>query len=460
MTPDWRALQNAIAGEVVLPGSSGYDQARKPPIARFHDVRPLALVRCRSAADVAEAIWFAGRYGLRVAARSGGHCFAGRSSTTGVVIDVSPMDSVSVADDVATIGAGARLGAVYDALEEDGLTIVAGCGPTVGIAGLTLGGGLGILGRKHGLTSDQLVGAQVVLADGRIVDCDEQRDEELFWALRGGGNGTFGVVTSLIFRTLPAPATTTFQLLWRHTDAAAVIDAWQAWAPDAPDELAASLLVTAPADPGRPPAVEVFGAMAGSGSATAALLDVLIARAGTEPASAGHAEFPYRDAKRHLAERGADDEPGYLFSKSEYFRRPVPADAVRALVEHFANGRVAGESRELDFTPWGGAYNRVAQDATAFAHRDERFLLKHAVVIDAGTAGAAAQSWLERSWATVHPWGAGRVYPNFPDPDLEDAARAYHGPNHDRLLRIKRRYDPSDFFATDDFYAPVPSHTA
>jgi FAD/FMN-containing dehydrogenase len=459
MTHDWRVLQDAIAGEVVLPGSSGYDQARKPPIARFHDVRPLAVVRCRSAADVAEAIWFAGRYGLRVAARSGGHCFAGRSSTTGIVIDVSPMDSVSVADGVATIGAGARLGSVYDALEQHGLTIVAGCGPTVGIAGLTLGGGLGILGRKHGLTSDQLLGAQVVLADGRIVDCDEQRDEELFWALRGAGHGTFGVVTSLIFRTLPAPAATSFQLLWRHTDAAAVIDAWQAWAPDTPDELAASLLVTAPADPGRPPAVEVFGAMIGSGSATTALLDELIAQAGTEPESAAHTELPYRDAKRHLAERGGDDEPGHLFSKSEYFRRPLPADAVRALLDHFVDGRVAGEARELDFSPWGGAYNRVAQDATAFAHRDERFLLKHAVVIDAGTAAEAAERWLERSWATVHQWGAGRVYPNFPDPDLADAARAYHGPNHDRVLRIKRRYDPSDFFATDDFSAQVASHT-
>ena len=233
MTPDWRALQDAIAGDVILPGSSGYDEARRPAIARFHDIRPQAVVRCRTATDVAEAIWCAGRYGLRVAPRSGGHCFAGRSSTAGIVIDVSPMDSVSVADGVMTVGAGARLGGVYDALDAHGLTIAAGCGPTVGIAGLTLGGGLGILGRTHGLTSDQLLGAQVVLADGRIVDCDEDRDEGLFWALRGAGGGMFGVVTSLVFRTVPAPATTIFQLFWEHTHAAAVIDAWQAWAPDA-----------------------------------------------------------------------------------------------------------------------------------------------------------------------------------------------------------------------------------
>ena len=447
MTPDWRALEDAIAGDVVLPDASDYDEARRPTIARFHDTRPQAVVRCRTAADVAEAIWCAGRYGLRVAPRSGGHCFAGRSSSTGIVIDVSPMDSVSVADGVMTVGAGARLGAVYDALDAHGLTIAAGCGPTVGIAGLTLGGGLGILGRTHGLTSDQLLGAQLVLADGRIVDCDEDRDEELFWALRGAGGSMFGVVTSLVFRTVPAPATTIFQLFWEHAHAAAVIDAWQAWAPDAPDELAASLLMTASADPAEPPVVEVFGAMLGSEAGTASVLADLVDAARAEPTSATRTHLLYREAKRQLAERGeGDDDPGHLYSKSEYFRESVPADAVAALVAHLASDRVAGESRELDFSPWGGAYNRVPEDATAFAHRAERFLLKPAVMVDPAGDSDHARSWLAQAWATVHPYGTGRAYQNFPDPDLDDEARAYFGPNHDRLARIRRRYDPSDFF--------------
>jgi FAD/FMN-containing dehydrogenase len=446
MTPDWRALQDAVAGDVVLPGSPGYDEARKPAIARFHDTTPQAVVRCRTAADVAEAIWFAGRYGLRVAPRSGGHCFAGRSSTDGIVIDVTLIDAVSVADGVVTVGAGARLGAVYDALGEHDLTIAGGCGPTVGIAGLALGGGLGILGRSHGLTSDQLLGAQVVLADGRIVDCDEHRDEELFWALRGSGGGMFGVLTSLAFRTVPAPATTTFQLFWGHSETAAVVEAWQAWAPDAPDELAASLLVTAPGDVAAPPVVEVFGAMLGSESGTASVLAELVDAVHTDPTAAVRTHLPYREAKRQLAERGDGDDSGHLFSKSEFFRRPLPADAVAALVAHFASDRVAGESRELDFSPWGGAYNRVATDATAFAHRAERVLLKHAVVVGPRADTGPARRWLAQSWETVHPWGSGGVYPNFPDPELDDEARAYLGPNHDRLARIRRRYDPGDFF--------------
>jgi hypothetical protein len=142
--PDWDALQGEISGDVILPGSSDYDSVRKPAIARFHDVRPQAVVLCETPADVSEAISFARRYALRAAPRSGGHCFAGRSSIEG--IDVSPMRSVAVAGGAATVGAGARLGDVYDALAGHGLTIPVGCGPAVGISGLTLGGGLGILG--------------------------------------------------------------------------------------------------------------------------------------------------------------------------------------------------------------------------------------------------------------------------------------------------------------------------
>jgi FAD/FMN-containing dehydrogenase len=223
--PDWGALQRAIAGEVVFPGSPDYELVRKPAIARFHDLRPQVVVRPRTAADVSETISFARRSGLKTATRSGGHCFAGHSSTSGMVIDVSPMRSVSVSGEMATVGAGARLGDVYDSLDEHGLTIPAGCGPSVGIVGLTLGGGLGILGRKYGLTSDHLFAAQVVLADGRVVECDDHHDEELFWALRGAGGGNFGVVTSLTFKTISAPGGTAFHLVWSHTQAAALIDA-------------------------------------------------------------------------------------------------------------------------------------------------------------------------------------------------------------------------------------------
>jgi FAD/FMN-containing dehydrogenase len=454
LSADWDALEEAIAGEVVLPGSPRYESVRKPAIPRFHDARPEAVVLCATPDDVAETLALARRSGLRPAPRSGGHCFAGRSSSDGIVVDVAPMSSVSATGEVATIGAGARLGHVYDALERHGVTIPAGCGPEVGIAGLTLGGGLGILGRRHGLTSDSLVGARVVLADGRVVDCDANHDEDLFWALRGAGGGNFGVVTSLAFRTVPEPAATSFDLVWPHSEAVAVMDAWQAWAPDAPDECAASLLVTASADPGEPPTVAVFGAMLGGQPDTMEVLRGLVARVRADPASASWRHAPYRDTKRHLAGRGGEDDggegAGHPYSKSEYFRRPLPREAIAALLEHLESGRVAGQARELDLSPWGGAYNRVPAEATAFPHREERFLLKHGVVLDPGAPDGAnpesARRWLRRSWEIAHPWGTGGAYPNFPDPDLEDWSAAYYGRNRERLLRVKAAYDPDGVF--------------
>jgi FAD/FMN-containing dehydrogenase len=463
MPVDWDTLQGAIAGEVVLPGAPGYELARKPATPILPDVRPLAVVRCASAGDVAEVVALARRHGLACAPRSGGHCFGGRSSSGGIVIDVSPMRSVSVSGDAATVGAGARLGEVYESLAEHALTVPAGCGPTVGIAGLTLGGGLGILGRSRGLTCDNLRSASVVLADGRTVDCDEHHDADLFWALRGAGGGQFGVVTSLTFRAGPAPPATSFHLAWRPADAVQVIGAWQAWAPTGPDELAASLLVTVDGDVDRPPVLTLFGAMLAAESATAELLGEFAAMVGAEPLSAATRHLPFHDTKRYLAAVGdestaAPHRPGYTFSKSGFFNRHLPEEAITALVDYLTGERLPGQARELDFTPWGGAYNRVPVHATAFAHRDAIFLLKHSAAVDLhAPAGErdAAREWLARSHASVRRWATGGVYPNFPDPDLTDWSHAYHGANYGRLQRVKTRYDPDGFFR---FHQAIPSN--
>jgi FAD/FMN-containing dehydrogenase len=458
-TADWASLRNTLAGDLIQPGSAGYDQASQPAIALFRGIRPQAVARCRTPGDVAETIAFARRFQLPAVPRSGGHCFAGRSSSTGIVIDVTPMRSVSVSGDVVTAGAGARLGEVYGALRGHGLAIPAGCGPDVGIAGLTLGGGFGILGRQYGLACDRLLKACVVLAGGEVIDCDDHHNEDLFWALRGAGGGHFGVVTSLQFRAVPAPLMTVFHLTWRLASAARLIAAWQAWAPGAPAEMAASLLVTAGSTGGQPGA-HVFGAMAGTEPGAGRLLGELAGRTGTDPVSAASKRLPFREAKQYLAELGdqmsaapPDMPDGHTFSKSEFFARPLTAAVIDALAANFGDG---GRPRELDFSPWAGAYTRVLTDATAFAHRDAAFLLKHAVTVDAGAVAAeraAASRWLARSWELVHPLGTGGVYPNFPDPDLPGWASAYHGSNYARLRQVKARYDPASFFS---FHQSIP----
>ena len=442
---DLAGLRGAVGGEVLLPDSPGYDDARRPVMARFHDIRPRAVVRCQTAEDVAEALDFARRTGLRPAPRSGGHCFAGRSSTGGILIDVSPMNTVRVADGMATIGAGTRLGELYDELDGHGVTVPAGCGPTVGIAGLTLGGGIGVLSRRYGATCDSLRAARVVLAGGSVVDCDERHDAELFWALRGAGGGQFGVVTSLVFDTLPAPDVTVYHLVWPYRDAARVIAAWQEWAPFAPDEVSISLRVVAGADPARPAVVELVGVAIDEGAA----VDSLLGRIGTGPTSMHRERLPYRATKRFLAGLGAAEaEPAWTvheFSRSEFFQRPLPGDAIAALLGTLTEGRRAGQSRVLDFMPMGGAYNRVPSDATAFAHRGEWFLVEHVLRAPPGDD----PGWVTRSWEALRPWGSGRVYPNFPDPRLDDWAEAYHGTNYERLRQVKEKYDPGRLFRFD-----------
>lgn len=451
-------LEPVLNGRLIVRGSPDHHRLAPSFNVRFDDRLPEAIALCESEEDVAAALSFLRSSGVESSTRCAGHCFAGRSSTPGLLVDVSPMRSVSVAGGLATVGAGARLGEVYDGLLAHGLTIPGGTCPSVGIAGFTLGGGLGMLGRAHGLASDHLAGARIVLADGRIVDCDADHEADLFWALRGAGAGHFGVITALSFRTLPPPpVATTFNLFWPFAHAHAVIRAWVGWAGTAPDEIAASLGLRASENLDEPPTVEVFGTMLGSRSDATAVLGELAARAGADPESTDIREGSYRGMLEHWAERSGErmEEPRarpprrYEVIKSEFFALPLPEEAVAAIVHNLVSDRVANQSREVDFSPWGGAYNRVPIDATAFAHRGPLYWLKHTAAV--GTQASAdeqglAYHWTNRSWQAGRPWGTGRVFPNFADPDLEDWGRAYYGSNYERLLNIKARYDPQNLF--------------
>jgi FAD/FMN-containing dehydrogenase len=445
---DWDELAAAMTGELLRPGAPGYEAARAPAVARFAGTRPAAVARCAGPADVAAVLAFATGRGIALAVRSGGHCFAGSSTTEGLVLDLSLLRGVTLDGARATIGAGAPLGAVYEALAPHGRAIPAGCGPTVAAAGLTLGGGLGILGRTHGLTSDALRGADVVLADGRQVTCAAEGEHaDLLWALRGAGGARFGVVTSLVLETVEAPPTTAFKLAFPGTRATALAGAWQAWSPDEPDAMAASLLVTAAGT--RPARVELLGAMGGAEADTRARIEAFAAAAGAEPEEEAFVAGSLLDAKRFLSGLGDGGDTAHGYVRSEFFARPLPATAIDALLRGLLDARTAGVTRELDLSPWGGAYTRVPAAATAFPHRDARFLLKQSVAVapDMPAAGlAAARAWLETSWQLTHPHGTGGVYANFPETGRDPWDRAYHGANRERLLAVKRRYDPAGVF--------------
>jgi FAD/FMN-containing dehydrogenase len=432
---DLAEFGTSLDGELFSPGSPGYEAIRRPVNAAYREVRPRLVTRCCSVRDVVATLTYAAATGERIAPRGGGHCFAGRSSTDGIVLDLSGLDGIWVArDGVATIGAGARLGEVYAALHACGATLPAGCGPTVSITGLTLGGGIGLLGRKHGLTCDRLAGAQVVLADGSVVDCDRDREPELFWGLRGAGGGQFGVVTSLRFDTVAEPMTTRIEAHWRDIALEDLVSAWQAWAPDAPDELTLNLVLES--EPGAPVQATAFGAAALEEGPARELLREFTDQVGVAPAIELRAGLPYHHLKSTFNDP-RDTPERALRLRSEFFSRVLAPGTLASLLARFAAPGTAGR-RQLMFTAMGGAYNRVAEGATAFAHRSERFLLEH--IAD------PADPWVDASWATAHADGSGRVYPNFPDAALGDWAAAYHAGNYRRLAAVKNTYDPYRFF--------------
>ncbi|WP_245573189.1 FAD-binding oxidoreductase [Amycolatopsis benzoatilytica] len=413
-------MTDLSALDVLAPGDPAYEAGL--PAVRC--ARPRLVVRCHSVSDVRTAMAYAAATGERVVPRGGGHCFAGRSSTDGIVLDLSPLDRISVAGGTATVGAGARLGPLYTALHHVGQTIPAGCGDTVGVAGVTLGGGIGMLGRRYGLTCDRLVGAQAVLADRSVVACDQEREPDLFWALRGAGGGQFGIVTEFRFATVAEPSA--YRIHGSCAGTERLVAAWQDWAPDAPDWLTLNLTL----DSGS---ATLFGAAVappGTPEAVAALLRDFAALAGLPHAISFSPSTPYSTVKSSFAGLDADDEPRRI--RSEFFSRPMSGCTVRTLLQ-----RLSGD-RRLAFTAMGGAYNRVAEEATAFAHRSTRYLLEH--IAEPG------DPWVDESWAVAHAEGTGRVYPNFPDLALRDPAAAYHAANHRRLAEIKRTYDPGRVF--------------
>ena len=337
-------------------------------------------------------------------------------------------------DGVATIGTGARLGQVCAALHAYGRTLPAGCGPTVGITGLTLGGGIGLLGRKHGLTCDRLVGAQIVLPDGSVVDCDRDHEPELFWGLRGAGGGQFGVVTSLRFDTVPEPMTARIEAHWPGIALEKLVSAWQAWAPDAPDELTVNLILES--EPGAPVRATFFGAATLEEGPVRELLQEFTDQAGVSAAIGLQAGLPYHHLKSTFSDP-RDTPERALRIRSEFFSSAMSGSTLASLLAQLGDRSITGR-RQLMFTAMGGAYNRVAENATAFAHRSERFLLEH--IAEPG------DPWVDGSWATAHAEGSGRVYPNFPDPALDDGAVAYHTGNYPRLAAVKNAYDPHRFF--------------
>ncbi len=454
-------LAGQLHGDVVTPAEPGYDQARLLYNTRFDGIKPRAVVFCESLADVERTVHWARKHKVRIVPRSGGHSYGGYSTTAGVVVDVSRIAAVSVdAKHRAAVGAGARLIDVYDRLWQRGLTVPAGTCPTVGIAGLALGGGIGFAARSFGLTCDNLVGARIVLANGKALDVDAASHPDLYWALRGGGGGNFGIVTRLVFRTHPVGMVSTYSLEWPWSDARRVVAAWQRLAPHAPDGLFSVLNLNAAG--GSAPHVTSAGQFFGPPERLRALVQPLAA-AGT-PSRFTVTSRTYMNAVQMWAGCGGDTiaechlpPQGHLGrstfkGKSGYVNKgkPLSAKGIDTLVRQVEARQNGGPGSGIVLLDsYGGAINRVAKGATAFVHRDALFSLQYLAYWDPSAPSSVAAAnlrWLRTTRASLHPFASPFAYQNYIDPELQNWRHAYYGSNLARLVAVKKRYDPDNVF--------------
>jgi FAD/FMN-containing dehydrogenase len=438
----FRELDRSIRGDVVQRGAAGYNAARVLYDTRYDGVKPQAIAYCESLADVQKTVRWAHKHAIRIAPRSGGHSYGGYSTTSGVIVDVSRVHAISVtADGRAAVGAGAQLLDVYTALAARGRMIPGGTCPTVGVGGLTQGGGIGLSGRKFGLTSDNLLEATVVLADGSVVVANAHQHQDLYWALRGGGGGNFGIATRFVFRTHPASDVTTYSLEWPWSDAKQVVQAWQQLTPHAPDELASVLNVSAVAGGGA--SITSAGQFFGSEAALRSLLAPLASTG--NPTRYVTTPRTFLGAVHYFA--GGGGGRSTFAAKSSICNATIPAAGIDTLLQEIEAKRTSGTGSGIVLLDsWGGAINRVAKAKTAFVHRDALFSLQYLGYWSPGEAAAPNVAWLRRCHAAMRPYVSAFAYQNYIDPDLSTWPHAYYGSNLPRLQHVKRRYDPHNVF--------------
>jgi FAD/FMN-containing dehydrogenase len=442
---DWAALAKALSGPVLRPGDAGFGPAGRPFNERYAGTTAAGVARVADTADIGRALGWARSVGIGAVARGGGHSYAGNSVTTGLVIDLSRLSTVTAdgSTGLVTAAGGATMTDVYAAIQPHQMAFALGNGASVGIGGLTLGGGYGATSRAHGLTADALVATTVLTADGQLLRCDATENADLFWACRGGGGGNFGINTSFTFQARPVSDCSTYLLLFDRPDAEKVFTLAQQAVRSAPEEFAAR---TGISTSGSGAVVSVIGQHLGPAAEAREILDPLLSVA--VPLRADFRDRTYWEAKDDLLHETAG---GSFAARTSVLTGPLAdagIEAMLALVDSWpGSGNPDGGGAAL--FSWGGAVNRVGAADTAFPHRDAAYLLAMDTSWMAADPAATVRrnlDWLADLGQALAPYGTGGSYLNFTDPELESWRTAYHGENYARLVEIKRRYDPDGFF--------------
>ena len=450
-------LRSRVRGQVIQPSDPMYDAACKVYNAMI-DKRPSIIVTCLDAADVIAAVEFSRDNGLLVAIRGGGHSGGGLGTCDGgLVIDLSRMRGVRV-DPVAhtaRVGGGCVWGDVDHATHAFGMAVPCGFISTTGVAGLTLGGGVGHLSRKYGLTIDNLLSADVVLADGKLVTASNERNQDLFWALRGGG-GNFGVVTSFLFRLQPVSMVYAGPTLWSLGQAQGVMKLYRKFIADAPSDISGFFaFLTVPPAPMFPEhlhgerACGIVWCCTGDPQEAERLLEPV--RSYGEPVFDHVGTMPFPVLQSIF-------DPLYPPGLQWYWR----ADFVKELSDkaidlHIQHGsKLPTMHSTMHLYPVNGAVHRVGKSETAFSYRDVTWA-EVIVGVDPDPANKERiTTWTKEYWDALHPYSAGGAYVNFLMEEGQDRVQASYRENYQRLAVAKKKYDPTNFFRVNQNIHPAP----
>ena len=449
-------LQGSLRGALLQPGQPGYDRARAVWNAMV-ERRPAAIARCAGVADVIRCVEVARDHGLSLSVKGGGHHIGGHALCDGgLTIDLSELREVRVDphDRHAIAGPGATLRDVDHETQAFGLAVPLGINSTTGLAGLTLGGGFGWLSRKYGLTIDHLRSADVVLADGSWIRTDASHEPDLFWAIRGGG-GNFGVVTAFELDLSPVgPEIMAGLIVFPADEAPAVLARYRQLAATLPDEAACwAVLRQAPPLPfvpashhGRP--VLILAAFHLGPPAAAEPMFAAVQALGT-PLGAFYGPQPYTAWQQTFDPLLAPGARNYWKSHNFTELSDGALDAICATADELPS-----DQTEIFLGQLGGAAGRVAPDATAFPHRDARFVMNVHTRWTDPRDDARCVAWARALYAAITPYATGGVYSNFV-PEGDDVVRAVYGVNYDRLATLKARYDPTNLFRNNQNIRPA-----
>ncbi len=450
-----RALRNSLHGRLILPGEMGYAMAAAPNNARYADILPRAVAMCADAHDVQLCLRWAADHREKFAVRSGGHNYAGFSTTTGLLIDVKAMNKVwyDLDKNRGYILAGASNQNMADAFSGTNFAIPSGRCPTVGASGLVLGGGWGFSATHAGLTCDSLVRTEIVLANGQQVSADAQGPHrDLFWALRGGGGGNFGINTAFSFDLHEVKDDVTiFNIVWPGEKQIELLTLLQ----EIQSRYATQISTRTKAYPDAPGAFprreqlqvttlgQFFGPLDKALEALAPALKLV------KPIKQDIRQMRYWQARDYLI---TDDPNGMYDLRSSYVAEALPPQALETMLSYmmkWPGGSLLPENMGILFAI-GGKVREVATDATAYVHRNANYIFEMECAwapIDKPDVMRRQQAWLTEYFEAMQPYMLPQSYVNFPSRELPNWARAYYGSNLERLKRVKRQYDPANLFS-------------